>query len=255
MKRKVTFLLSILALLCAAGLMIWYLLPGQDTVGGETVETAPAVTETAVPSPSPSASQSAAPAETEAGTNDADDPSVGGDDEDLPFDKLFTDSERKAYQDGQLTLVIPKLDKTLPVYAGVTKDDLRKGVGLYDYARLPGEGNRNVSIAGHRNYSRHGIISDAAPFYYINTLGEGDYLYLADSAHIYRYLWETCYVVYETDWSPIYSQGYSCLTLTSCHPIGVADHRIIVRAVLDQIFDYSADFDYVPSLVSTVPSA
>ena len=35
--------------------------------------------------------------------------------------------------------------------------------------------------------------------------------------------------------------------ITSCEPIGISDHRIVVRALLDGIFDDSSDFDYLES--------
>lgn len=59
------------------------------------------------------------------------------------------------------------------------KAALNKGPGLYEYSQLPGEGDRNVSIAAHRNKSRNGVISEWF-FYYIDTLCEGDYIYLSD---------------------------------------------------------------------------
>ncbi len=166
-----------------------------------------------------------------------------------PTDKLFITSDRQAYQEGQLVLVIPKLGKVLPLKAGVTEDDLRDGAGLYDYSQLPGEGiNRNVSIAGHRNTSLGGIITDNAPFYYIDTLVDGDYIYLADAHNIYRYLYHETYIVEQDDWAPIYSQGYSAVTITSCHPIGIANQRIVAHGSLDQIFPYAEDFDYIAAV-------
>lgn len=160
----------------------------------------------------------------------------------LPQDQLFITEERRQYQHGQLTLIIPKLDKTLPIYNGVSDAELKKGVGLYDCAQLPGTGDRNVSLAGHRNTSRGGVITDNAPFYYVDTLGEGDYLYLADAEYIYRYLYEDTKVVEASDWSPIYCQGFSCLTITSCTPIGIGSHRIVVQGRLNEIFLQSDKF-------------
>ena len=164
----------------------------------------------------------------------------------LPDDILYITGERRFYQDQDLTLIIPKLGKTLPIYSGVTQEVLKKGVGLYDYAQLPGEGNRNVSVAGHRNTSRLGVITDKAPFYYIDTLKDGDYLYLTDNENIYRYLYEDTIVVEADNWGPIYRQGYSCLTITSCTPIGISTHRIVVRGRLDEIFALSDEFEYIP---------
>ena len=131
------------------------------------------------------------------------------------------------------------------MYNGTTAEVLKKGVGLYDYAQLPGRGNRNVSIAGHRNNRVNGRVTDDAPFYYVDTIGPGDFLYLYDDENIYRYVHEETYVVEETDWGPIYSQGFSCLTITSCEPIGVNTHRIIVVGRLDEIFERDGDFIYV----------
>ncbi len=107
----------------------------------------------------------------------------------------------------------------------------------------PGTGNRNVSIASHRNTSRGGVIGEWF-FYYIDTLTTGDYLYLVNSEFIYQYEYDQTTVVDAYDWGPIYSQGFSCLTLTSCEPIGVSTHRIIVRSKLVDIIPYSSDYVY-----------
>ena len=169
----------------------------------------------------------------------------------LPVGKWVITPERKKYQDGALTLYIPKLDVTRSIYAGTDAATLNKGVGLYDYAQLPGEGNRNVSLAGHRNGISNGKITDHAPFYYIDQLTDGDYLYLYDSEHIYRYVYEWTETIEPDDWGPIATTGDSCMTITSCTPIGISDHRIVVRAVLDEIFDSSKDFDFIASREDT----
>lgn len=170
-------------------------------------------------------------------------------DDGLPHDKLFITPERQAYQDADMALRIPKLEVDVPVLAGVDSATLLRGIGLYDYAQLPGEGNRNVSIAGHRNGLRNGKITDNMPFYYIDTLGEGDCLYLTDAEYIYQYVWDETYDVEPSDWGPIYSQGFSCVTLTSCTPIGISDHRIIVRGRLNEVLEYDEAYDY-PSSIS-----
>lgn len=68
-------------------------------------------------------------------------------------------------------------------------------------------------------------------------LTDGDDIYLYDSEHIYRHLWEACYVVGADDWSPIYTTGYSCIAMTSCHPIGISDRRIVVCGILAAIME------------------
>lgn len=161
----------------------------------------------------------------------------------LPHDKLFITVERQHYKTGDLTLIIPKLKVNAAVQDGTTTADLRRGACLYEYAQLPGEGNRNVSIAAHRNGRRNGKVTEAM-FYHVDKLLENDYLYLKLGDKIYRYIYKDTKVVEATDWGPIYSQGFSCLTLTSCEPIGVSTHRIIIRASLDEILDYDKEFVY-----------
>ena len=76
--------------------------------------------------------------------------------------------------DGSLELYIPAIGITRTIWDGTDAQTLSKGVGLYEYAQLPGEGNRNVSLAGHRNgLDKNGNVTDHAPFYYVDTLGEG----------------------------------------------------------------------------------
>ena len=199
--------------------------------GGEP-EPTPTPTPVVTPSPTPT------PEPTETGDPDL----VDG----LPVGAWPITEERKNYVEDSLTLYIPCIGITRAVHDGTDEATLNRGVGLYEYAQLPGEGNRNVSMAGHRNgIDKNGNITPYAPFYYIDQVGEGDYLYLYDSEHVYRYLYEKTWVVEPDDWGPIATAGYSCITITSCTPIGVSDHRIVVRGALDQIFDYTEDFDFI----------
>ena len=166
----------------------------------------------------------------------------------LPIGKLVQTKERAGYVDGSLSIYIPILNMTRTIWNGTAEATLSKGVGIYEYAQLPGEGNRNVSLAGHRNgVDKNGRITDRAPFYYVDTLKDGDYLYLIGSDYIYRYVYSYTDVITPDDWSPIYTTEESCLTITTCHPIGVSDHRMVIRAVLDEIFAYSDSFDYLAS--------
>lgn len=170
-------------------------------------------------------------------TTEADNPTIS-------TEMIITD-ERQNYRSGDLTLIIPKLNFTDGVENGTDEDTLNLGPALYEYAQLPGEGDRNVSIAAHRNTRRNGVIEEWY-FYYIDTLTTGDLLYLTDGSFIYQYEYNQTTVVDPYDWTPIYRQGFSCLTLTSCEPIGISTHRIIVRSKLVEIFPYEEDFIYKP---------
>lgn len=228
-KRKhLTWALAALAAACLLAALVLLLPRGEE-------QEPPAQTPSPTPSLTPTPEPEPTPTETPEETGD-----------ELPVGVWAITEERQAYVEDSLTLYIPCINITRAVHDGTDEATLNRGVGLYEYAQLPGEGNRNVSMAGHRNgIDKNGNITPYAPFYYIDQVGEGDYLYLYDSEHVYRYLYEKTWVVEPDDWGPIATAGYSCMTITSCTPIGVSDHRIVVRGTLDQIFDYTEDFDFI----------
>lgn len=135
-------------------------------------------------------------------------------------------------------LEIPKLDVDVVVVEGTSLAALRAGAGHYPASALPGE-RGNVAIAGHRTtYGR--------PFHRMDELVPGDKVILTTpvARHVYEITGDP-FVVEPTDWSPIeeFPRGGSFLTLTSCHPEGSADYRIIARARLIRSFDALAAED------------
>ena len=241
-KRTATRLGTVLVCLACVclGAVLALVWQGRQSVLPAAPQISAAPLPAATPEPTPNATAAPEPTpEVEAGGNPA-----LVEDNGLPKDQLYVTDARKGYADGALRLIIPKLGVDVPVLDGVDAQTLLRGVGLYDYAQLPGEGGANTSIAGHRNGLRGGKFTDNMPFYYINTLTEGDYLYLQDSEQIYQYLWECTEVIEPSNWGPIYNQGYACVTLTTCTPIGVADHRLVVRGALVDTIPLSGDYDY-----------
>lgn len=161
--------------------------------------------------------------------------------EDWPKDALFVAKERAEYKSGELRLVIPKIDLDEAIIDGTSASALKQGPGLYEYSQMPGEGDRNVSIAGHRaGYSKYANI-----FRNIHTIEEDDYMYLIDDANVYQYLYKGTKIVNPEEWSVIYLQGFSCLTLTSCNPIGDNYERIIVTGELISIEPYTKDYIFL----------
>src|SRR5690348_2025174 len=114
-----------------------------------------------------------------------------------------------------MTLIIPSIEVYTTVGESTLPERLQKMPGLYEFSQLPMEGDVNVSIAGHRD------IHDKV-FYYLDEVSEGDYLYLLYDGYVYRYLYKDTKIVSPNDWSVIKPQGFSCLTLTTCDPIGTA---------------------------------
>ena len=151
------------------------------------------------------------------------------------FPKELGTRERREYKTGDMRLVIPKLEVDVPIVDNVDEKALTNGPGLYEQAHLPGTGNRNVSIAGHRDI--HG-----SHFYYIDKMTDGDYFYLVWDNTVYRYTYKDTTIVASNDWGPIAFQGFSCLTLTSCDPIGTSRNRIIVRGELSQRVPYADSY-------------
>ena len=136
--------------------------------------------------------------------------------------------EREAFADEDIKIAIPRLKLDTFVYNGTEDAALARGPGLFDISNIPGEGDRNVCIAAHRDIY-------AAEFLNIHTLTDGDFVYLTTKTHRYTYQYEFTKIVHAYDWSTVDKVGYSCVTLQSCDPIGTTLNRIIVRAKLINI--------------------
>ena len=146
--------------------------------------------------------------------------------QDYPVGKLVVTTDRDAYENGNLRLVIPSLDQDVLVQNNVDTESLRSGPGLYEYSQLPApDTNANVSIAGHRDI-------EGAEFYYIDRLTDGDLMYLVYQEKVYIYQYESTQIIQSDDWNPIACKDYPCLTLTSCDPIGTFINRIVVTGRL-----------------------
>lgn len=122
-------------------------------------------------------------------------------------------------------LTIPKIGVDTIVVEGTSPSALKAGAGHYPNTPLPGN-KGNVAIAGHRTtYGR--------PFHKIDRLQPGDRVIL--TTPVGRFTYEVVRPPWTTDpydWSVIDQGSEPILTLTSCHPLGSARERLIVRAHL-----------------------
>lgn len=139
-----------------------------------------------------------------------------------PTDKLFVTTDRESYTDGDMILRVPKFDLVTKVLDGTDPEILDRGVGLYEYAQLPGKSNRNTSITAHRN----------TQFEPIETIGKGDMIYLEYDGYEYTYEYEGSVVVKDDDWSILHCKDYPVVTLVSCHPVNSSKNRIVVTGRL-----------------------
>ena len=132
--------------------------------------------------------------------------------------------ERRDYEHDGMILVIPSLGLRLPVRAGTSQWNLSRGPGLFESSGMPGQPEANVSIAGHRTRNQ---------FYYLDRMNSGDRLQIIHDSQVYTYVFYDRDVVLPSDWSVIAEQGFDCVTLVTCTPIGVANMRMVVRFELE----------------------
>lgn len=168
-----------------------------------------------------------------------------------PTDKLFVTGERLKFKTGDLVLRVPRLELTTSIVGEISSsqakrfangemdskeraaflrndnsaDLLSDGVMLFNLSPMPGKSNSNVSLSGHRDIC-------GKEFYYIDTISEGDMIYLDYLGDTYAYEYIDTKIVTADDWSPIYCKDFSCVTLISCDPIGTHLNRIVVTGRL-----------------------
>jgi sortase A len=127
---------------------------------------------------------------------------------------------------------IPAIDVSTVVVGGTSPAALRAGAGHYPNTPLPGEVG-NVGIAGHRTtYGR--------PFNRVDELDPGDEIWLRTPVGDHRYVvsdpdpdvGDNPWVTTPDDWGVVAASDEAVLTLTTCHPKGSAQERMIVRAEL-----------------------
>ena len=142
-------------------------------------------------------------------------------DDGLPTDKFFITVPRQNYQDGDLQLIIPRLEVDVPILDGVDEKPPLRGEGLFDYAQLP---QRDALQHLHRRAPQLDPGRPKSPldqpFSYLDTLEEGDYIYLRDGENIYQYVFEFQEVVESDDWGPIYKNRPLLRDPHHLHPRG-----------------------------------
>ena len=122
------------------------------------------------------------------------------------------------------SLIIPKLDASLPIYHGTDEDELEKGVGHFAGSVLPGERDNSV-LSGHRD----------TVFRRLGEVGKGDLLEVTTEAGTFTYKVRKVKIVDADDRTVIVPTPRSTLTVSTCYPfdfIGDAPERYILVADL-----------------------
>ena len=135
------------------------------------------------------------------------------------YDKVLSISGAMAYID------IPKINVYIPIFHGTNDKELEQGVGHMKGTSFPvGGENTHSVIAGHTGLPTAEIFTD------IDQLVKGDIFYIHVLDEILAYKVDQIKVVLpdETDDTQIF-QGEDYVTLLTCTPYGINDHRLLVR--------------------------
>ena len=129
---------------------------------------------------------------------------------------------------------IPSLGVDTMVVEGTTLSALQAGAGHYEDTALPCE-EGNAAIAGHRT-------TYGKPFAEIDELAPGDAITLVTPVGRCTYrVTGPPFITSPTDFGVLRDADASLLTLTTCHPPGSAEQRLIVRAKLVSSEVFAAD--------------
>jgi sortase A len=154
------------------------------------------------------------------------------------FTRTQTTATPEAYKAGQIKegsaltrLRIPRIGVDTVVVEGTNATALSAGAGHYRDTPLPGEPS-NIAIAGHRTMNGH-------PFNRLDELKTGDTVILITPFGRYTYQvvppfdgHANPWVTTPNDWSVVNQTKDAMLTLTTCHPKGSAQARLVARAKL-----------------------
>ena len=123
-----------------------------------------------------------------------------------------------------IRIQIPAIEVDAPVVQGDGWEQLKRGVGQWIGSPKPG-GNGNIVLSGHNDM--YGEV-----FRYLDRLNPGDRVILFTSRRQYTYIITGTQMVEPTAVEVMAPTPDARITLISCHPYLVNDHRIVVSAVL-----------------------
>lgn len=121
-------------------------------------------------------------------------------------------------------IVIPKIGVDVVALEGTGTQDLREGPGHWPETPFPGQGG-NFVVSGHRT-------TYGAPFFRLDQLEVGDEIqvllpYVAATYRVWRSL-----IVLPDEVDVVAQRGVEEISLTTCHPIYSASHRLVIQAHL-----------------------
>ena len=151
---------------------------------------------------------------------------------DAEFNKLYKDtpySNLLNYDSQGIMgfLEIPAIKVKLPIYHGTSPAVLQKGVGHLEGSSLPVGGDSTHSIlTGHTGLNKAKLFTD------LTSVQKGDMFFVSVLGRKMAYVVDDINVVLPDDTSRLQVvEGKDYVTLITCTPYGVNDHRLLVRGV------------------------
>ncbi len=148
----------------------------------------------------------------------------------VSYDDLLAVTDAIAYVD------IPKVSIYLPVFHGLSDDRLQNGVGHMEGTSLPiGGESTHCVLAAHTGLPTSSLFTDIDRL----VLGDVFYIHVLDEILAYRVDQIKVVLPDETDDIRIV-KGEDYVTLLTCTPYGINDHRLLVRGTR---IPYTEPFD------------
>ena len=151
---------------------------------------------------------------------------------DAEFNKLYRDTpyNNLLNYDSQGImgfLEIPSIKVKLPIYHGTSSAVLQKGVGHLEGSSLPvGSESTHSILTGHTGLNKAKLFTD------LTSVQKGDMFFVSVLGQKMAYAVDDINIVLPDDTSKLQVvEGKDYVTLITCTPYGVNDHRLLVRGV------------------------
>lgn len=141
--------------------------------------------------------------------------------QDRPYNKLLNYNSQGVMG----FLEIPAIKVKLPIYHGTSNSVLEKGAGHLEGTSLPVGGESTHSIlTGHTGLNKAKLFTD------LTSVQKGDLFFITILNQKLAYVVDDINVVLPEDTSKLQIiEGKDYVTLVTCTPYGVNDHRLLVR--------------------------
>ena len=145
----------------------------------------------------------------------------------IPEDNIVSYGQQLTYENDPMMswIEIPSIDVSMPIYHGTSDAALMAGVGHLEGTSLPVGGTSTHCVltahSGMKNLSMFDDIRDLVP---------GDIVLLHTMGEVLAYRVDSSEVVWPDEMDSLsIQQGQDLLTLVTCTPYGVNDHRLLVH--------------------------